>query len=107
MQDIKLVRKNFACRKNEASKRGIPWDISFDQFVSMIDSPRCAVTGKPLTSGHTSEELRLSFDRVDNAVGYTYSNVRVVSSRMNRLKSDATKDELMLIIKYMEKNKND
>lgn len=44
-----------------------------------------------------------SLDRFDNAKGYTPENIVVISSRANRLKSNASLEELQAIVKYMEK----
>lgn len=41
-----------------------------------------------------------SIDRVDTSKGYTPENCRVISWRANRLKSDATPEELVLLLAY-------
>jgi hypothetical protein len=38
-----------------------------------------------------------TLDRIDNSKGYIVGNVWVISMRANRLKSDATVDELMML----------
>lgn len=47
-------------------------------------------------------EAAASLDRVRPEAGYTKGNIRVVSFRANRLKSDATPAELRLVLDYME-----
>lgn len=42
-----------------------------------------------------------SLDRHDNAKGYVKGNVRVISTRANSLKSDATREEIAAILAYM------
>jgi hypothetical protein len=50
-----------------------------------------------------SYRLALSYkDRKDNARGYVKDNVRVISWRANRLKSDATLEELRLLVRDLE-----
>lgn len=39
-----------------------------------------------------------SVDRIDNRYGYVKGNVRVISHRANRLRADATVDELLRVV---------
>lgn len=48
-----------------------------------------------------------SLDRLDNNKGYTKENVRIISYRANRLKSDSSIQELRAIVEYMEQNKKE
>ena len=47
-------------------------------------------------------ELTPSIDRKINELGYVKGNVFVISGRANRLKADATVDELEKILQYMK-----
>lgn len=105
--NVEALRKNFECRKREARKRKIAWSLTFEQFCELMRAPKCCITGKSLYPEHRSEELRLSFDRVDNSVGYTHENIRLVSSRLNRIKSDASEYELQMIVDYVRKTKGE
>ncbi len=42
-----------------------------------------------------------SLDRIDNSKGYIPGNVKVISFRANRIKSDATKQEIKKLYKYI------
>lgn len=44
-----------------------------------------------------------SIDRINNSLGYVPDNIIVVSWRANRLKSDATPDELKAIAAFYDK----
>lgn len=46
-----------------------------------------------------------SIDRINNLLGYVPGNVRVISRRANRLKNDATDDELILMGENARKRK--
>jgi hypothetical protein len=52
-----------------------------------------------LSKGHNSRSA--SFDRIDNTLGYTLGNVAVICRRCNRLKGDATPEEIDLIAAYV------
>jgi hypothetical protein len=43
-----------------------------------------------------------SIDRIDNNGGYTVDNIAVISWRANRLKNNATSDELRQIAEWMD-----
>jgi hypothetical protein len=43
-----------------------------------------------------------TLDRIDSTKGYIKENIQVISFKANRLKNNATVDELKSILKYME-----
>lgn len=89
--------------RNRAIAKGLPY--SEELFASLKASPsmQCACCGKPfdfaLDKGHNSDSA--SLDRVDNTVGYVEGNVAVICRRCNRIKADATADELEAIAAYI------
>ena len=50
------------------------------------------------------KEMSPSLDRKNNELGYIKENVFVISKRANRIKTDATIDELEKILQYMKTN---
>jgi hypothetical protein len=58
------------------------------------------------TGGWSIPPNRATLDRVDSTKGYTRDNVAFVSHRANRLKNNATAEELQAIIAYMDKYAN-
>lgn len=87
--------------KIRALEKGIPFSISKNN----IHIPEfCPVLGIKLEIGGGREQVdnSPSLDRLDNNKGYTPDNVRVISYRANRLKSDATAQELKAIVAYIE-----
>lgn len=60
----------------------------------------CPIFGIPFS--FTEKELSPSLDRKINDLGYIKGNVFVISKRANRLKADATIDELEKILQYMK-----
>lgn len=86
--------------KVRATKRGLLFSITAED-LSIPDV--CPVLGIPIgmTYGARSDNS-LSIDRIDSKKGYVEGNVRIISWRANRLKNDATLDELRAIVSYME-----
>jgi hypothetical protein len=67
----------------------------------------CPILGIKLkvnNNGPTDESP--SLDRIDSTKGYIKGNIRVISNRANRIKSDATYDELKLIYEDLKKIMN-
>lgn len=60
----------------------------------------CPILGIPLVmrSGGKPRADAPTLDRIDNSQGYIPGNVRVISARANRLKSDMTYDEARLLV---------
>ena len=82
--------------KHRANKRGLPFDLT----TKDIRIPAlCPVLGIPLIQGGRTGNSP-SLDRIDNTKGYTKDNIVMVSLRVNRLKNDATLEELRKIADF-------
>ena len=81
-----------------AAKKNLPFSLSYED----IDLPTyCPVLGlklEPLTS-----EAAPSLDRIIPKLGYVPGNVLVVSRRANRIKNDATVEELQEVAGFYKK----
>ncbi|SRR5712691_10880699 len=81
--------------------------LDFNLMIEDVVVPTlCPVLGIPLlvTSGRPTDNSP-SLDRIDNSKGYIKDNVLVVSYRANTIKSNASLDELRLILDFYEKRK--
>lgn len=64
----------------------------------------CPVFGMPLSLTNTrKKDNSLSIDRIDNDYGYVPGNIAVMSWRANRLKLDASLEELEAVLKYVRR----
>lgn len=66
----------------------------------------CPVLGIPLQPWGFNNGLAddsPSIDRIDPAGGYTRENIRIISWRANKIKSDATLEELRAVLSYVER----
>lgn len=86
----------------DARKRAASLSLPFDIEPEDIVLPEvCPVLGIKMVQG-SGRESAPSLDRIIPSAGYVKGNIRVISFRANRLKSDATIDELRRVIAYME-----
>lgn len=90
--------------KQRAKDKDLEFNITIDDFNLPLD---CPLLGIPLRShiGKTTENDfdSPSLDRIDPSKGYVKGNVWVISKRANRIKSDATVDELESIVVNLKK----
>jgi hypothetical protein len=86
-----------------ARRDGLPFDISVD---TLHWPSHCPVLGIELDYNKTptgDRKIRTNsptLDRHINELGYVIGNVNVISHKANRIKSDATAEELMRVARY-------
>lgn len=85
--------------KARAARDGLPFTITRDDIL--IPS-HCPILGLPLFpgKGRGGGDNSPSLDRIRNELGYVRGNVIVTSLRANRLKSDASIEELRDIASF-------
>jgi hypothetical protein len=88
------------CAKQRAKKAGVPFSITDEDF----EIPEfCPVLGGKLESGTKKyHDNSPSLDRVIPELGYVPGNVVVMSFRANRIKGDASRAELQIVIDWMD-----
>lgn len=92
----------FDLAKQRAKKKNIEFTITLDDIII---PDVCPVFGiKFDLSNNKLSNNSPTLDRVNNKIGYTKENIRVISWRANRLKSDGTIIEIEKIIAYMYEN---
>lgn len=84
-----------------AKKKGVPCTITkADLLIPAV----CPVLGIPMViTGGKPTDNSPSLDRRIPELGYVPGNVAVISYRANRIKNDATLQELRAVLTYMEK----
>jgi hypothetical protein len=76
--------------------------IAFEIDVTDICVPEtCPITGERIDVLVSNYQTGASLDRVINSLGYVKGNVRVISRKANRMKGDATIEDLLRIVAYM------
>lgn len=86
--------------RRRARDLGLPFDL---EPCDVHIPPNCPVLGISLRPGlRVFVDGSPTLDRMVGALGYVKGNVCVISWRANRLKSDATAEELEKILAYMK-----
>jgi hypothetical protein len=90
--------------KQRAKQKGIEHTLTVEELKSIFPKDGiCPILGIPLvfsTSGFSDNSP--SVDKIDPSMGYTLDNVQVISWRANRLKSDATVEELEKVVAFLK-----
>jgi len=97
----KDIKQLYSQLKNGAKKRDIPFNLSVSDLNNISFPITCPVLGIPLTfNSGTPKDNSYSVDRIDSTKGYEPDNIVIVSNRANILKSNATIDEMKMLVEY-------
>lgn len=95
-----IEKEMFLRAKKRSEAKGIEFDLSLDDITI---PERCPILGIILSRKvDGKKENSPSLDRRDSSKGYTRDNITVISNRANRIKSDASLQEIEMILKYMK-----
>lgn len=92
----------FRAAKARAKKRGLKFNIGISDIII---PERCPVLGIKLEFAigrNHQEDFSPTLDRFDNNLGYIKGNVQVISSKANRIKTDATAEEVRKVADWMD-----
>jgi len=87
--------------KERAKKKKLAFSITVEDLCVV---EKCPVLG--IAIRYDLERVSSNsptIDRIDNSRGYISGNVQIISFRANSLKSDATIEELQLVIEHMKR----
>jgi hypothetical protein len=102
---IKLrLSESWQQTKIRAKRNNIPFSITKEEWIAMYPNDgMCPVFKTPFVWGETFDrENSPSFDRIIPELGYIIGNVKVISWRANRIKSNSTLKELELLVSYLQ-----
>lgn len=90
--------------KSSAKRRNIPFNLSLTDLNNLSFPITCPILGIPLKFNRgEAQDNSFSFDRIDSNLPYEIDNLIVVSWKANRLKNNATHEELKLIAQFYER----
>ena len=90
--------------KKRAKDKGLEFNLTLDDIPEI---PKvCPVLNIPIIENkgeHKPSDNSPSIDRIDSKKGYIKGNIRIISNRANRIKADATIEELRKVLEDYEK----
>jgi len=95
------IKQIYNSLKASAKKRNIDFNLSLSDLNNLTFPITCPILGIPLryNKGQAQDDS-ISIDRIDSSRGYEIDNIVVISWRANRLKNNATSEELEKISKF-------
>jgi hypothetical protein len=102
--DVFRLKKLLQQAVSRAGKRNLVCDLTIEDLVDLFPKDKkCPVLGIDLFWGTGSDRWNSpSIDRLDAKGNYTKENIMIISWRANKLKSDASVDEIEAVLKYMK-----
>lgn len=87
--------------KASAKRRNIEFKLTIPELNHLSFPITCPILGIPLSFNRLeAQDNSYSFDRIDSSKPYEIDNIIVVSWRANKLKNNATKEELEKIANF-------
>jgi hypothetical protein len=91
------IRNCLYNRRKIAKAKGIEFALELENFTEITHCPLLPQVKLRFDATPSEKDDAPSIDRLDPSKGYTTDNVWVISHRANRIKSDATLEELETI----------
>ena len=102
-----LLRNIYRNAKARAKLKGLEFNISLDDIKVPIICPYLEIRLEPGSYKERSAGHAPTIDRIDSTKGYVPDNIEIISDLANRMKSNATKEQLItfaknILAKYTE-----
>ena len=92
------MKRMLSGAKTRAREKGLMFNLHYDD----IQIPNlCPVLKIPLIPSEGMSDGSPSLDRMIPYLGYTKGNVKVISMKANRIKTDATSNEIKAVLQYV------
>lgn len=99
------IRQIYNRLKQSAKNRNIKFELTLVDLNNLTFPITCPILGIPLKFNRGSvKDNSYSIDRIDSSGGYNIDNIIVVSWKANRLKNNATTEELQQISNFYNLN---
>ena len=88
--------------KSKCKKYNVPFSLTVEWVLENAPT-HCPLLGIELTFGEINWISSASLDRKDPMLGYTPHNCMIISNKANRIKSDASLQELIMLTDNLKK----
>ena len=88
--------------KKRAKEKSIPFEIEVSDIIIPDMCPVLGIKFVVSSNGKGPGDTSPSLDRIDSKLGYTKENVKVISFKANRIKSDAEVNDVEKVLEYMK-----
>lgn len=104
----KKIKELLTTAKGRAKRNGVEFSITYKDLMEVSHCPLLGILLDFSINGRGGKPNSPSIDRIDPTKGYVPGNVWIISAKANRMKSDATLEELETLVanfrKAMENN---
>lgn len=97
----KWFKNTFILKRSYCKQRNIPFDLT-PEYLESIWTDKCPVFGFEFEKHNKISDKSPALDRLNPKFGYIKGNVVYISARANRIKYDATVEELRRIADWLE-----
>ena len=91
--------------RRRARLKGIEFDLSLEDIIISTVCPVLKIPLQPAFGTGKISPNSPTIDRIDLQQGYTKDNICIISDKANRIKNDATIEELEKVLEYMKGKK--
>lgn len=88
--------------KQRAKIKNLPFDLTLEDISIYSVCPVFGISLERSTTGKQANNSP-SVDRIDSTKGYTKDNIQILSNKANRMKQDATPEELLMFADWIYK----
>jgi len=95
--NVSIQKRIFNRIKSRASRKNIEFNL---ELSDIIIPEKCPVYNHIFIYNDT--DWTYSVDRIDNSKGYTKENIQIISNKANRLKNNASVEDIEILLNWMK-----
>lgn len=88
--------------RHRAKKLKVPFNLDIEDILIPLTCPALGVVLSPGRGKASNCDNSPTLDRIIPALGYVKGNVQVISGKANRIKNNATHDEVAMVARFLK-----